>query len=1149
MVTKAESAPRILGNRYALTKTERHGAQAIVTQAFDTQKATPVAIKRMRFGPEDERSREGFQREVQMLQDLRHPNIVEMLEVDRDDEGHWYIVLEWVPENLETVIERDGPCSWDDFWQRSGRQILDAVVYGQKKQIAHRDIKPKNILVSADGVPKLADYGIAKLLDQVGNWAPVKGLTFRFDYTKGYTPAEPDVAEHALSRDCFAFAAVALSCVTGRVFDSVEDPLIALQEAVLPGNIRSILGQCLDNDVSKRPALASMLLSQIERAEEETRRASAAVSICHLSLSGAVLTRICSRMDLQDRKDAERFVRDELDEVAGIMPAEDTTAGGERIDADLIGATWRLRCQLSGRHNEVLELVQVLEIDASLATSLRDGSLTRRMTFSFDRPRDPETAGQQLGLLLAEAGELRRQLAEEREAKAGQRIFRVWRSYLRDRADLEAKRTNAIRYVNRVVTEDHVTLTTEIAQSEELVGQERVITFTTGGRVTGIVTTVTFNKITLNVTFGDASRLPRRGELAINTLAAQRALDHQSAALNSVYFDRAVSDQLKGIILDPRTAKPVVDVEDVVPTASDFDEEKKEILAKALGVQDILAIEGPPGTGKTKLIAEIVVQWLKRNPRDRILLSSQTHIALDNILERITETKLPLEMIRIGRSDETRISELGHKLLLERRVEAWIKDVRKAAEADMQRWAAEKQVDRQAVAVGMKVERLLQVLAVEKDLRDRIARQEADRVSVETAGVDSAGGPADQDEVEEETTQIDSEIGESKQALKQTVLEEKDLRAELQKMGEYAAGLAQSKDPNELGEWAAHFLADTPIISACRNRLKLLEDWLLRVGRSSDFNAAMLSSAQIIAGTCVGIAGVRGMEEVAYDLCIVDEASKATATEILIPVSRSKRSIIVGDPEQLPPFFEQFGDDILNEFEAEEVQATLLDRLLNEDTGLPAGCRAGLKSQYRMIEPIGDLVSTCFYDGKLRSPVKSHGLKLSAAFPKPVTWYSTQDLPGRFEEPEGFTFKNPTEVTKIREILLRLQFVAKAQKERISVAVLSGYTAQVRLLNEMIHRGVAEWPSLDISCSSVDAFQGRQADVCIYSVVRSNGQKDLGFLRERPRLNVALSRGKSGLVIVGDNFFCRNVRGKNPFKAVIDYIDKNELTCKAEELQ
>jgi superfamily I DNA and/or RNA helicase len=166
-----------------------------------------------------------------------------------------------------------------------------------------------------------------------------------------------------------------------------------------------------------------------------------------------------------------------------------------------------------------------------------------------------------------------------------------------------------------------------------------------------------------------------------------------------------------------------------------------------------------------------------------------------------------------------------------------------------------------------------------------------------------------------------------------------------------------------------------------------------------------------------------------------------------------------------------------------------------------------------------------------------------------VTWYSTHNLPARWEEPDGPTFKNTTEVTQTRDILLRIQFVAKAQNKRISVAVLSGYTAQVRLLADMISQGIAEWSSLDVSCNSVDAFQGRQADICIYSVVRSNSDNDLGFLREPPRLNVALSRGKSALVIVGDNYFCRNIRGRNPFKSVIKFIDEHDGTCQLEVLQ
>lgn len=87
-----------------------------------------------------------------MLHELRHPNIVEMIAVDRDQGGFWDLMLEWVSENLESIIGR-GVLTWDDFWERSGRPLLDAVVYVQKRRIAHRDIKPKNILITEVGVP------------------------------------------------------------------------------------------------------------------------------------------------------------------------------------------------------------------------------------------------------------------------------------------------------------------------------------------------------------------------------------------------------------------------------------------------------------------------------------------------------------------------------------------------------------------------------------------------------------------------------------------------------------------------------------------------------------------------------------------------------------------------------------------------------------------------------------------------------------------------------------------------------------------------------------------------------------------------------------------------------------------------------------
>lgn len=1132
-----------LDGRYVLTNVARAGAQATVVKALDKQTAALVAVKRVKFGPDDQRAREGFQREASVLQALEHPNIVRLVEVGRDPENNWYLVLEWIEDNLEDVIARDGAMPWQMFWDRYGGPLLDAVIFGQKKRVAHRDIKPKNILVTPDGVPKLADYGIAKLLDNGGSWA-VKGYTFRFDHTPGYTPAQPEEEQFAYSRDCFAFAAVALSCVAGRNITDHEDIATALQEAALPKEVRAVLERCLSDDPAPRPRLASVLKEQLDQAMAAEAGEGCEAVMLHLVLTSQVQAALVKRVEAEGAPALERFMHGELDEVCCILPKDDD-AEGTFDKVDIIGATWRFEAIVAGKHGETLHIAKASEIGAGFASDLRETASRHRLQISFKRPDYPVPAGRALEMVLIEARAGQRALRAEREAQATQRVFRVWRGYLRDRADMAARRGSAIQYVDRHVSGERVIFTTEIAQKEEIIGQDRMVQMQTS-RIGGQISAVSFNQVTMEVTFGDPRKLARRGEISINTIAAQRALTHQTQALDAVVFGRAVSEKLKPLILEPRTAKSAVAVRGVTPTDAEFDEEKIEILSRALGVEDMLAVEGPPGTGKTKLIGEIVVQWIRRNPGHRILLSSQTHIALDNVLERVAELDPKMELIRIGRIDEPKISEASKKLLLEKRVESWIADVRRQAEAEMTRWAQENKVDRSTVEIGMKVERLLQLLKRQSDLRERIAKIEAEREEVVSEETD--GGTADDEEIAEETTQLDSEIGTLQREVKHLRDEERKLRGEMVAMGSYAKDLAESRDIQDLADWAGHFLNTEPAVQACRERLALLEEWGLRVGRSPDFNAALLSSAQVIAGTCVGVAGVKGMEQVTYDLCIVDEASKATATEILIPMVRSRRWIIVGDPKQLPPFFEELGDDLRAAFEDKEVKATLLDRLLDERDGLPEECRAALRNQYRMIKPIGDLVSECFYEKRLNSPLRTHGLKLAHAFPKPVMWYSTHKLENRTERHEGQTFSNPVEVTAIRQQLQRLQFVAKLQKRRISVAVIAGYTAQVALLREMESQGVAEWQDLDVVCNSVDAFQGRQADVCIYSVVRSNERGNLGFLREHPRLNVALSRGKSALVIVGDQMFCRSVQGRNPFKPVIDYIDRNHEHCETEAL-
>lgn len=90
---------------------------------------------------------------------------------------------------------------------------------------------------------------------------------------------------------------------------------------------------------------------------------------------------------------------------------------------------------------------------------------------------------------------------------------------------------------------------------------------------------------------------------------------------------------------------------------------------------------------------------------------------------------------------------------------------------------------------------------------------------------------------------------------------------------------------------------------------------------------------------------------------------------------------------------------------------------------------------------------------------------------------------------------------------------------------------------------IQETTALTIDRQTVDAYQGREADIVVYSVVRSNDSGRLGFLKERERLNVALSRGKLGLAIVGDSAFCQGVRGENPFSDILSYIRGHPSDC------
>ena len=1088
------------------------------------------AVKRMKLLPDDQILVESFHREHEALQDLSgHPGIVTLYDVGKDEQG-FYLVLEWVPSNLAEFVARNGRMVWPDFWARVGRPLLDAIVHAQGRGWTHRDIKPANILITEGGETRIADYGIAKRVER-----PSLGFTFAQFQSAPFTPPEPDDGGASFSRDCFSWAAVAVYCLTAIVpsdYGHLAELADALDVAEVPVDL---LGSALSHSPATRPVSASALMADLEAFAATAAKDDASIA-CHLAVAPDYLGRLVDNFGADDADAVKASILDELREVQAGWRRVDDPAPIPRLRIFAVTLTLEVTVENGRLFVRKAWPSRALEVERHREASFRPDA-----SFTFMAPLDPVASGDAISELLLELDAFETSKREVAAEMRRERIFRLWYAFLRSKADFEAKRENAILFIDRKVQGETVSFTTEAQAPVELLGQSRVVRLGTGGHVFCDVTDLNLDEIVVSVSSGDPGRLPRAGRLEVNTIAAEKSIERQRRALDSVYYDRAPNPRLRALIVDPGSARAPLTV--AVPRVDSraFDDEKVEILRHAIGLQDVLAIEGPPGTGKTRLIEEIVVHYLYRNPKHRVLLSSQTHVALDNVIERINARQAALEIVRVGRTDDAKVSPTCRDLLLDRKAEAWSHGVRSRAKGYITDWASDRGISRSHIELGMVAERLILLKGQVRELRRGL--READErmrdVEERTERKLSDTGSADSAELESDAVEAEQAVGEARSTLDRLRSEIAALESRLRGAGTFGVELADGSE-EDLRVWSEVLLGSGPDERRCRELLEIQEQWMLRVGRSSDFHAAMLASAQIVAGTCIGLAGIRGIEQVTFDLCIVDEASKATATEILVPLARSRKWIVVGDPAQLPPFFEDGSITRLEDYDEQEVRGTLLDRLLER---LPQHSKAILRQQHRMVEGIGDLISHVFYKGMLKSPKKKPDVTFPGYLPKPVTWLSTSELPNRRESRRGRSFFNEAECQVVRDALRKVDFVARGRKKVYDVAVIAGYVAQVKAIEDGIRDGLHEWSGLRVRCSTVDSFQGSEAEVCIYSVTRSNEEGRLGFLQARERLNVALSRGRSALVIVGDDEFCRAAEGENPFRRVLDHIDGHQENC------
>ena len=285
----------------------------------------------------------------------------------------------------------------------------------------------------------------------------------------------------------------------------------------------------------------------------------------------------------------------------------------------------------------------------------------------------------------------------------------------------------------------------------------------------------------------------------------------------------------------------------------------------------------------------------------------------------------------------------------------------------------------------------------------------------------------------------------------------------------------------------------------------------------------ILDKAQVICCTCIG-SGNEILDGRRFPQVLIDESTQATEPAALVPLVRGARQVVlVGDHKQLPP-------TVLS-FRAEEngLKRSLFERLV--DLGIEPLL---LTTQYRMHPAISKFPNQRFYSNKLIDGVNSEERPAPAGLLWPDWENPVAFVPingGETVSPDGTSRENPLEVSWVLKILEDLLEAGELTQK--DIGIITPYAGQVRAIRNSMSEQLD-----DVEVRTVDGYQGREKEVIIFSCVRSNPEKKVGFLSESRRLNVALTRAKRGLIVIGDP---DTLRSDKNWKAWLDYIGNSKF--------
>ena len=580
----------------------------------------------------------------------------------------------------------------------------------------------------------------------------------------------------------------------------------------------------------------------------------------------------------------------------------------------------------------------------------------------------------------------------------------------------------------------------------------------------------------------DFNNIPSNGYLFEDIHVKEIEKDRQLKAIGKVRRNEVQNRDLMHYLFNPNQLKgtylntyelPVVYQEDNKGNPFEYSDAQKKAIINALERKPLTLIQGPPGTGKTTVITEIVFQVLNSNPDAKILITSQTNDAVDNVLENLLKKEIPF--VRLSGKRQPNVKMQPHTL--EKKIEGWKQEVKKKTKTNWKR--------------------------IEQEFKQKLEAENIFLLSLFEKLVQNKSWKIKRRDIEKIIT-FSSDF----KTLENTFTSENDFIEALDELTKID-------------------------IKTFFKKQKIHKKWLSTLssfGENSRINQKLIDSIRVIGATTNHIAsGKYAKYNFAFDYVIMDESGKATTAESLIPIVLAERLVLVGDHRQLRPMLTADEDvkkwlknEQKNEIDYEPdgdilERPSLFEQVIRkielEFTSQLEVCRRSSAEQVV-------LTSKCFYEpyGEKIKPSldrkaeDEHNLDLKIN--SSIIFLDIGQSKERQSKRDGKSIKNEGSAKLIPEILKGLD--KQLEEKKYSIGIITGYKAQDRLIKKNLRNvQLKNIKKQDITASVVDRFQGLERDIIIFDLVRS-GERTLGFLANANRINVALSRQKRLLIIVGN---------------------------------